>query len=210
MNAPQRTDEWHMERLGCATASRFSDAIAKIKTGEAATRKKYRIQLVTERLTGRPVMGYQNAAMMWGTQTEPEARMAYEEQRGVIVREVGFIKHPRLPWCGASPDGLIADDGMLELKAPESTTHVEWMESGKVPPEHIPQIQGQMAVTGRKWVDFASYDPRFPEALQLFIVRVERDDAYIKKLEQDITDFLATVQESLNKLIGVKDGVRAA
>lgn len=209
MNAPQRTDGWLQERCGCATASRFADVMAKIKTGEAATRRKYRIQIVTERLTGRPTPGYQNAAMMWGVQTEPEARMAYEAERGVIVHETGFIKHPVIVFCGASPDGIIGDDGMLELKCPESTTHLEWMESGKVPPEHVPQIQGQMACTGRKWVDFASYDPRFPEGLQLFIVRVPRDDAYIKELEAGVMGFLSEVDAMIFKLMGKANGIRA-
>lgn len=209
MNAPQRTDEWLKERCGFATASRFADVMAKIKTGEAATRRKYRIQLVTERLTGNPVQGYQNAAMLWGTQTEPEARMAYEAEMGVIVQETGFLKHAAIPWCGASPDGLIDDDGMLELKCPESVTHIEWMEGGKVPPEHLPQIQGQMAVTGRHYVDFASYDPRFPEGLQLFIVRVPRDDSYIKELESGIVGFLSEVDAMMKKLNGRADGLRA-
>jgi putative phage-type endonuclease len=209
MNAPQRTDDWLKERCGCATASRFADIMARIKAGEAATRRKYRIQVVTERLTGRPTPSYQNAAMMWGVQTEPEARMAYEAERGVIVHETGFIKHPTIEWCGASPDGIIADDGMLELKCPESTTHLEWMESGKAPPEHMPQIQGQMAVTGRQWVDFASYDPRFPEGLQLFIVRVPRDDAYIKELEAGVSAFLAEVDAVVSKLMGRASGLRA-
>jgi putative phage-type endonuclease len=209
MNAPQQTEGWLLERCGCATASRFSDVMAKIKTGEAATRRKYRIQIVTERLTNRPTPSYQNAAMMWGTQTEPEARMAYEAERGVIVHETGFIKHPVIAFCGASPDGLIGDDGMLELKCPESTTHMEWMEGGKAPSEHIPQIQGQLAVTGRQWVDFASYDPRFPDGLQLFIVRVMRDDAYIQELEAGVMGFLSEVDSMIVKLLGRANGVRA-
>ncbi len=193
MNAPQRTEEWLAERCGCCTASKFSDVLAKIKTGEATGRRKYRMRLLTERLTGNPVNGYQNAAMQWGTETEPEARMAYEAERGVIVEEVGFIKHPTIAWCGASPDGLVGDDGLVEIKCPESTTHLEWMDGGKAPAEHVPQIQGQMWVTGRQWCDFVSYDPRFPEGLQLFIVRVERDDAYIADLEREVRQFLAEV-----------------
>jgi len=201
MNAPQRTDEWMKERAGHATASRFSDVMAKIKTGEAMTRIKYRIQLATERLTGNPVQGYQNAAMQWGIQTEPEARMAFEAERGVVVDEVGFIKHPTIPNCGASPDGCIGDNGLLELKCPESTTHLTWMEAGAVPSEYVSQIQGQMAVTGRKYVEFASYDPRFPSGLQLFIVRVERDDTYIKALEAEVVAFLAGVDAMVARLL---------
>lgn len=201
MNSPQGTAEWLKERAGCATASRFADVCAKIKTGEAATRRKYRLQLVTERLTGIPTQGYVNAAMQWGIDTEPEARMAYEADRGEVVEETGFAKHPVIPWCGASPDGLIGDDGLAEFKCPESTTHLEWMESGRVPPEHIPQIQGQMWITGRQWCDFVSYDPRFPAGLQLFVVRVSRDDEYIKGLEKEVMDFLAGVEEVVQRLM---------
>lgn len=203
MNAPQRTEAWLAERAGHATASRFSDVLAKIKTGEAATRRKYRIQLLTERLTGNPVQGYVNAAMQWGTMTEPEARAAYEAHSGALVAEVGFIKHPRIQWCGASPDGLVDDDGMVEIKCPESTTHLEWLDAGTTPSEHVPQIQGQMWVTGRKWVDFVSYDPRFPAHLQLLVVRVPRDEIYITKLEAELVLFLREVQTAYNALMGV-------
>lgn len=201
MNAPQRTDEWLAERCGHATASKFADVLARIKTGEAATRRKYRIQVVTERLTRNPVQGYQNAAMLWGIQTEPEARMAYEASTGVIVDETGFVKHQKVAWCGASPDGLVSDEGMVEIKCPESTTHLEWMTAGGVPSEHVPQIQGQMWVCGRKWVDFVSYDPRFPEHLQLFVVRVPRDDAYIETLSVEVSRFLKEVSDMYDKLM---------
>jgi putative phage-type endonuclease len=201
MNAPQGTPEWLAARAGCATASRFADVCAKIKTGEAATRRKYRMQLATERLTGNPVQGYQNAAMLWGIQTEPEARAAYEAEHGVIVEETGFCLHPGIAFCGASPDGLVGDEGLVEIKCPESTTHLEWMEAGKVPPEHVPQIQGQLWITERRWVDFVSYDPRFPERLQLFIVRVTRDDEYIKALENDVARFLTGVDEMVKRLM---------
>jgi putative phage-type endonuclease len=201
MNAPQGTQEWLAERAGCCTASRAADVLAKIKNGEAATRRKYRLQLVTERLTGNPVQGYQNAAMQWGIQTEPEARAVYEAFTGWIVEETGFAKHAAIPWCGASPDGLVSDDGLVEIKCPESTTHLEWMERGTVPPEHVPQIQFQLWITGRQWVDFVSYDPRFPERLQLFVVRVPRDDDYIKGLEKEVMDFLAGVEEVVQRLM---------
>lgn len=193
MSAPQGSEEWKRERAGKATASCFDAVMARVKVGEASTRRKYRIQLVTERLTGIPVEGYQNAAMRWGIETEPEARMTYEQVRGVVVEEVGFIDHPTIPMCGASPDGLVGDDGLVEIKCPESTTHLTWLEAGSVPAEHVDQIQGQMAVTGRQWCDFVSYDPRFPENLRLFIVRVPRDDAAIAALEAGIREFLAGV-----------------
>lgn len=202
MNAPaQGTQEWLSERAGCATASRFADVMATIKIGEAASRRGYRMQLVTERLTGNPVQGYTNAAMQWGSDTEPLAREAYEVKTGVIVDQTGFIKHPGIQWCGASPDGFIEADGLVEIKCPESTTHLEWMEAGKVPGKHIPQIQGQMWVTDRQYCDFVSYDPRFPSNLQMFIVRVPRDDAYIKTLEAQVKMFLEETGEMVQRLL---------
>ena len=199
----QGTQEWLLERAGCATASRFADVMATIKTGEAASRRGYRMQLVTERLTGDPVQGYTNAAMQWGTDTEPFARQAYEARTGIIVEQTGFVKHKGIPWCGASPDGRVEDDGLVEIKCPESTTHLEWLEGGKVPSKHIPQIQGQMWVDNRQWCDFVSFDPRFPEKLQLFIVRVQRDDAYIAGLEKQVKEFLVEVDEMVQRLLGV-------
>jgi putative phage-type endonuclease len=193
--------EWLQERCGKATASRFSDVMAKVKVGEAATRRRYRMQLVTERLTGIPVEGYKNAAMVWGNEQEPFARIAFEATQGVIIKQSGFVAHQSIQNCGASPDGLIEEDGLLELKCPESTTHIEWMEGGKAPSEHIAQMQGQMAVTGRKYVQFASYDPRFPPSLQLFVVRVDRDPAYIEKLEKEVTAFLSEVDAMCERLL---------
>lgn len=197
----QRTPEWFAERAGCATASSFSDILAKVKTGEAAVRRKYRMKLLTERLTGISVQGYTNAAMQWGIETEPQAREAYEMLTGEIVEEVGFIRHPAVAWCGASPDGLVGDDGLLEIKCPESTTHLEWLDASRAPPEHVPQIQGQMWVTGRQWVDFLSFDPRFPEHLQCFLIRVLRDDAYIAMLQAEVEKFLAEVEKRYTELI---------
>ena len=201
MSAAQGTPEWRQERSGKATASNFDKVLAKIKTGEAAGRIKYRIQVVTERLTGNPVDGYQNAAMQWGIATESEARMAYEADRGVIVEEVGFIKHATIENCGASPDGCVGDDGLVEIKCPESTTHLSWMEADRLPPEHVAQCQGQMAVTGRKYLDFVSYDPRFPPNLQSFVVRVPRDDDYIKNLEAEVIVFLKEVDAMVERLL---------
>jgi len=201
MNAPQQTAEWRKERAGCATASCFDRVMAKLKVGEATTRAKYRLQLATERLTGNPVEGYVNAAMQWGIATQPEATMAYEALRGVLVEEVGFVSHPSIQDCGASPDGLVGDDGMVEIKCPESTTHLTSMEAGGLPSEHVAQVQGQMAVCGRKWVDFVSYDPRFPPGLQLFVVRVPRDDGYIAELEKEVRVFLAGVDATVERLL---------
>lgn len=205
MNAPvQGTAEWLSERAGHCTASRAADVLARIQKGEAATRRKYRIQLCTERLTGIPVSGYQNAAMQWGTATEPEARMAFEAKHGALVQEVGFIKHPKLAWVGASPDGCIDDDGLIEIKCPESTTHLDWMTQERVPPEHVPQIQFQLWVTGRQWCEFASYDPRFPPHLRLFTAHVKRDEKYIENLAGEVCNFLAEIDALYLKLMPVE------
>lgn len=209
MNAPQGTQDWLKDRAGHATASRFKDVLAKIKNGEAATRAKYRIQLVTERLTGLPVEGYKNAAMAWGTEREPEARMAYEEMTGEIVAEVGFMAHPLVKWCGASPDGLVGTSGMVEIKCPfESTVHVLTLTDG-MPAEHIPQVQGNLWVNGRQWCDFISYDPRMPEGLQLYRQRIERDNKFIASLAEEVEKFLGEVQAQHNKLMEMANGIRA-
>ena len=198
----QGSPEWRQERCGYATASCFDKVLAKVKVGEAMGRIKYRLQLVTERLTGNPVDGYQSAVMLRGIEIQPEAQMAYEALRGVIVEEVGFGQHHTIPMCGASPDGLVGEDGMIEVKCPDSTTHLAALEAGVVPPEHFAQMQGQMAVFGRAWNDFVSYDPRFPPNLQLFVVRLERNDSYITFLEAEIKTFLATVDAMEQRLKG--------
>lgn len=196
----QGSDEWFAARAGFCTASRFKDVLAKIKTGEAATRRNYRLQLVTERLTQRPCDTYTNAAMEWGTATEPFARAAYEGARTLMVDEVGFIRHPAVAFVGCSPDGLVGDDGGVEIKCPHnSMVHVETLECG-MPPEHAAQVQGAMWVTNRKWWDFVSYDPRMPPHLALHVERVERDDAYIAKLAEEVGKFLAEVEQMVQRL----------
>lgn len=198
----QGSPEWLAERAGHATASCFKDVLAKIKTGEANDRRKYRMQLVTERLTGIPVETYQNAAMARGTATEPMAREAYEVESGEWVEQVGFLKHPGMTWTGASPDGLIGEDGGIEIKCPfNSTVHVETLQGGIMPPEHRPQVQGVMWVTGRKWIDFISYDPRMPAKLRLFVYRVQRDEAYIATLAEQVEKFLAEVDRQHQSLL---------
>lgn len=204
MNAPQGTAAWLQERAGFATASRLADITAKIKTGEAASRANYRAELVAQRLTGQVQESFTNAAMTHGTECEPLARAAYEIKHGTIVNECGFIHHPTIGWSGASPDGLIDDDGLIEIKCPNTATHIDYLLKGVVPAKYQPQMLWQMACTGRKWCDFASYDPRMPEALQLFVVRFHRDDERIKEAETEVIAFLAEVQqtvESLERLI---------
>ena len=195
----QGTPEWHQLRLGKVTASRVSDVMAKIKTGESASRKNYRAELVVQRLTGMPSESFTNAAMEWGTATEPMARIAYEIEKEVLVEQVGFIEHPTIAMFGCSPDGL-AHDGMIEIKCPNSATHIEYLTDNKAPAKYINQMQCQMAVTGRKWCDFVSFDPRLPEDLQLFVVRVERDQKYIDSMEVEVVEFLTEVEGMVNQL----------
>jgi putative phage-type endonuclease len=199
-NAPQRTEAWHTARLGKVTASRVADVIAKTKSGYGASRANLMADLICERLTGQPASTFTNAHMEWGTEQEPHARAAYSARTGELVEEVGFINHPRIANSGASPDGLVGDDGLVEFKCPATSTMLDTLLAGEVPSKYIPQMQWQMACTGRKWCDFCSYDPRLPEHLRMFVKRVERDDDYIKMLEGEVTVFLAELEEKLSKL----------
>ena len=203
----QRTDEWYKARLGKVTASRVSAVLAK---RDSATRADYLTDLVLERLTGNQQEFYQNEAMQWGTDTEPQARMAYEAFKCVLVDEMGFIDHHSIQYFGCSPDGLVGEDGLVEIKCPNSKTHISTLLSGKAPTKYIPQMQTQMAVMNRQWCDFVSFDPRLPEDLQLFVIRVDRDNEYIAKLEEEVTAFLEEVELTVTKLKGLKDGSQKA
>lgn len=195
----QGTDDWHKLRLGKVTASRVADVLSKGKTGESASRKNYRIELVAQRLTGQPAESFTNAAMEWGTATEPLARIAYELHTNNDVRQVAFIDHPTIEWFGCSPDGIVGD-GLIEIKCPNTTTHLEWMDDAKAPSKHIPQMMAQMACTGAQWCDFVSFDPRLPEDLQLFVVRAQRDQEYIDSMEKEVVKFLEEVKVTIDKL----------
>lgn len=198
--APQGSPEWLADRIGKATGSRAKDIRAKIKTGEAASRKNYRTQLVTERLTGTVQdSGFINDAMKWGIEQEPFARMAYETHTGLRVDEVGFIYLSDIA-AGCSVDGLIGTDGMVEFKCPLPTTHIEWLTAGTIPSEHKAQILHNLWVTGRKWCDFVSYDPRFPENLQLLVVRYERNEAEIEEHASEVIQFLSEVDAMEDRL----------
>ena len=196
----QRTDEWFAQRLGKVTASRVADVIAKTKTGQAASRDNYATQLILERLTNNKEEFFKSSAMQWGIDTEPMARQAYELRRDVFVDEVGFIDHPTIEMSGASPDGLVEKNGLVEIKCPESKTHMEYLMSGKPPAKYIPQMMWQMACTGREWCDFVSFDPRFPTNLQILVVKVEYDPTYVKMLELEITQFLDEVSKKVELL----------
>jgi putative phage-type endonuclease len=205
MSAEQGSPEWLLERSGHCSASRFHDVIAKIKSGApAAGRKNYRALIVVERLTGQPVPTYHNAAMQWGNDVEPEARRWVEAESGMLVEKVGFVKHPDIEWVGASPDGLLGDDGGVEIKCPyESSNHIALLRWG-MQDEHRAQVQGNMWVTGRKWWYLASFDPRMPDHLKLYITKIKRDDEYIAKLELEVRSFLKEVAEEEAFLRGWK------
>lgn len=198
VTAEQRSPEWFAARAGRVTASRASDILAKIKAGEAAARKNYRIQLVAERLTGQSQDdGFVSAAMLRGTELEPQARTAYELLTGQLVREVGFLQHTDLP-IGASPDGVIGDfDGLLELKCPNPATHVGYLKAGVVPADYLPQLTHQLLVSGAAYVDFMSYAPNFPEALQTFLVRVYRSQVDLDGYESALRTFLREVEDEV-------------
>jgi putative phage-type endonuclease len=204
----QGSPEWKALRCGKVTASRVADVVAKTKTGYSASRANYLAQLIAERLTGTAAETYSNAAMQHGTETEPEARDAYCFYQGVTVEQVAFVPHPKIDQAGASPDGLVGADGLVEIKCPNTATHLETLLGQAVPAKYADQMQFQMACTGRKWCDFVSYDPRMPEHMRLFIRRVPRDDKRINDLETEIAGFLlemAVKLSELNSIYGEKE-----
>lgn len=203
-NVIQGSPEWFAQRLGKVTASRLVDVLAKVRSREAASRAGYRAELVAERLTGKQQEGFTNAAMKWGTECEPLARAAYEAEFGLLVEEVGMIPHPAIAMAGASPDGLVSIDGLIEIKCPETKSHIDTMLSGEAPAKYIPQMQWQMACTGRAWVDFVSFDPRMPADMQMFVRRVLRDDNLIREYEAEVIRFLAEVDETVSRLKAMK------
>lgn len=196
----QRTDEWFAARLGKVTGSRVSDVMAKTKSGYSATRANYMAQLICERLTGVKAESFTSAAMEWGVENEPLAVAAYEAKAGVFVEPVGFIEHPTIALAGASPDGFTAPDGLIEIKCPNSATHIDTLLNQDVDSKYIKQMQWQMACTGRQWCDFVSFDPRLPENLQLFVKRIPRDEAAIEAMEMEVTKFLAELATKVQQL----------
>jgi len=201
----QYSPEWFAERAGKATASRIADIIAKTRNGWGASRKNYMAELVAERLTGQAAESYTNAAMQWGIDTEPDARAAYEFYTSNEVELIGFVPHPKIEDSGASPDGLVSNSGLTEIKCPNTATHIDTLLGAAIPDKYIIQMQWQMACTGREWCDFVSFDPRMPEELRLFVERMERDNERIKELEERVETFLAEVSEKVVKLQEMQD-----
>ena len=200
----QGSPEWFAQRCGKATASRISDIVVKTKTGYSTSRANYMAQLVVERMTQTVAESYTNAAMEWGVEQEPFARAAYEGRIGVLVDQVGAIDHPTIAMSAASPDGLVGEDGCLEIKCPNTATHIETILGDEPAKKYYDQMQWQMACTGRKWCDFVSFDPRMPSHLQLFVKRIERNDEYIDQLENEVIQFLKEVDDKVKKLNEIK------
>ena len=195
----QRSPEWFAARLGRVTGSRIADVLS---TG--AGRENYMAQLVVERLTGNPVEMFSSTAMQWGTDTEPLARAAYEASKDVLVDEVGSIPHPSIPMAAASPDGLVGDDGLVEIKCPNTSTHIDTLLGAKIKTGYLYQMQFQMVCTGRKWCDFVSFDPRMEKDLQLHIRYVPYDQECVTKIENAVTKFLEELDDKMKKLNALK------
>jgi len=195
----QRSAEWFAVRCGKVTASRVSDVIAKTKSGWGASRANYMAQLIAERLTGEVADSYSNSAMQWGTDHEDEARMAYEFYENAKVQEIGFVRHQDLE-SGASPDGLVEDDGLTEIKCPNTATHIQTLLDQKIPKKYETQMLWQLECTDRKWCDFVSFDPRMPEDLKLFVKRFERDDERLDEIRGMVADFISELEDKLTAL----------
>lgn len=196
----QGSKEWLEMRLGKLTASRMADVLATTKSGPSASRKNYLAQLVAERLTGGVAEMFNNTAMAWGTEHEPLARAEYEILHNVSVDQAAFVDHPRVSMCGASPDGMVSDIGLVEIKCPNTATHIEYLLSQKAPQKYLPQMALQLSCTGRKWCDFVSYDPRMSDEFKLFVVRYEPTDEFLATIEKEATLFLLEVEETIDRL----------
>lgn len=196
----QGSAEWVAARLGKLTASRLADALARTKTGWGASRANLMADLLVERLTGEPTDRFVNAAMQWGTDTEPQACDAYAFRTDADLTECGFVDHPTIPMSGASPDRLVGADGFLEVKCPLTATHLDTVLTGHVPGRYLTQIGWQMACTGRAWCDYISFDPRLPGNMRMFVKRVRRDDLAIAELEREARIFLAELDAKLAAL----------
>jgi putative phage-type endonuclease len=200
---PQGSVQWLKERCGCLTASRMAEAMEFLKGGkESEKRRKLKIELIAERMTDLMVGRFVSDAMLWGIEKEPAARSRYEEITGRLVQQCGFAIHGDIPYFGASPDGLVEADGLIEIKCPTTTTYAEWLVSGVVPEQHKPQMLAQLAVTGRKYVDFFAYDPRIKaEQHQHFLCRFEPEEKDIGKVEDAARTFLKELDDLFDTVI---------
>lgn len=196
----QRTDGWLTDRCGRVTASCIHKVMARTKSGYSADRANYHAQLVAERLTGRPAENFSNAAMQWGLDTEEQARAMYSLEIGEAVVETGFHPHPTILFSGASPDGLVSERGLVEIKCPNTATHIATLTGAPINHKYQLQMQWQMECTGRDWCDFASFDPRLPDEMQLHVRRVERDEALLAEIREEVVKFLTEVATTVEQL----------
>lgn len=200
----QGSEAWHVSRMGFVTASRVSDVVGKTKTGYGAAREAYMAQLIAERLTGKRAEGFTSDAIEHGVETEPIARAAYEAFSDVLVEQVGSVPHPSIERSSASPDGLVGHDGLIEIKCPNTSTHIDTLLGAKIKKKYFDQMQWQMACTGRKWCDFVSYDPRL-EGMELHIQRVMYDEKYVANLEEEVKKFLKELDDKIEQLNKLKE-----
>jgi putative phage-type endonuclease len=207
---PQHSPAWFAARVGKVTASRVADVVARTKTGYGAGRANYMAELIAERLTGEPAEKFRSPAMEWGTMHEGQAREVYAFRTGLDVTETGFVAHPKLAMTGASPDGLVGESGLVEIKCPNTATHLDTLLSGAVPEKYVTQMLWQMACTGREWCDFVSFDPRLPGPMRLFVKRVERDAERIMELEAEVGTFLAELDDKVGRLRALYEQKEAA
>jgi len=203
IEAEQGSPDWYAARCGKVTASKIADMLARTKSGWGASRANYAAQLVAERLTGTVTESYTNAAMQWGKVHEAEAIDAYTFYRDLPVTRIGFVMHPSIDESGASPDGLVGTDGLIECKCPLTNTHIETLLGSSVPAKYEAQMLWQMACTGRSWCDFVSYDPRMPESMRLFVRRMHRDDKRIAEIENEVREFLREIGKTVSELRGI-------
>lgn len=196
----QRSTEWFAARCGSLGASQLNEALATTKNGWGASRENLKNRIIGERLTGIVEPSFVSKPMLRGIEMEDTARKAYEAHTGTFVEEMGIAPHPTLKHTHASPDGLVGDDGLIEIKVPNVTTHIKTLRSKKAPSEYIKQMMWQMRCTGRKWCDFVSWDDRAPKGMELFIVRVERDEELIEKLDAQVAEFLEEIDQEIEHL----------
>lgn len=192
---------WLAERGGKVTASPVLKVYKKLKNGNySAEREAYKYQLIAERLVGTTIEGRKSADMRRGTEKEAEAREKYARRSNLPVTEAPFVPHPHIGMAGASPDGFVGDEGLIEIKAPTSQTAVEVLLTEEVADQYYAQIQWQLACTGRQWADYVVFDDRLPESMQLFVKRIERDDALIKSVEKEVREFIAEIEADIERL----------
>lgn len=208
IDCEQGSPEWHAARCGVVTASRVADLMAKTKSGWSASRANYAAELIAERLTGAVAESYCSPAMQWGRDHEAEAARIYAFERGIELSPIGFVLHPTVNRSGCSPDRMAGDDGLIEIKCPNTATHIDTLLGASIDGKYIKQMQWQMACTGRAWCDFVSFDPRLPVEMQQHVTRVVRDEAFIAEIADAVRDFIAEIdarEAKLRELYAMED-----